>query len=159
MGANRGADREVTKLEREIHIEAEPARVYAKLMDPDCLGQWVTIQDKLLEAPEGDLEQGDELVQRCKVAGQRFKLRWKVDRADPPHKTVWTGKGPLGSKARVTYDLAANDGGTRFTYTNEYDLPGGIAGKIAGKAVMGASGSEADRTLKRLKKLIEKGPT
>jgi carbon monoxide dehydrogenase subunit G len=157
MGANGGADRTVSKLEREIHIDAEPAAVYAKLMDPGCLGQWVTIQDELLEAPSGDLKAGDELVQRCKVAGQKFKLSWHVDKADPPHKTVWSGTGPLGTKARVTYDLAANDGGTRFTYTNEYDLPGGIAGKLAGRAVVGASGSEADRTLERLKKLIEKG--
>jgi uncharacterized protein YndB with AHSA1/START domain len=147
----------VTKLEREIHIDAEPAAVYAKLMDPDCLGQWVTIQDELLEAPSGDLKQGDELVQRCKVAGQKFKLSWHVDEAKPPHKTVWTGRGPLGTKARVTYDLADNDGGTRFTYTNEYDLPGGIAGRIAGKAVVGASGGEADKTLERLKRLIERG--
>jgi carbon monoxide dehydrogenase subunit G len=147
----------VTKLERQIHIDAEPEAVYAKLMDPDCLGEWVTIQDKLLEAPDGDLEQGDELVQRMKVAGRRFKLRWKVKKADRPRKTVWEGRGPLGTKARVTYDLAANDGGTRFTYTNEYDLPGGPVGRIAGKAVVGASGSEADRTLDRLKKLIEKG--
>jgi uncharacterized protein YndB with AHSA1/START domain len=146
----------VTKLEREIHIDAAPEEVYSTLMDPDCLGDWVTIQDKLLEAPEGDLEQGDELVQRCKVAGQRFKLRWKVEKADRPRKTVWTGRGPLGSKARVTYDLAENDGGTRFKYTNEYDLPGGPVGRIAGKAVVGASGHEADRTLERLKKLIEK---
>jgi carbon monoxide dehydrogenase subunit G len=145
----------VTKLERQIHIDAEPEAVYAKLMDPDCLGEWVTIQDKLLEAPDGDLEQGDELVQRMKVAGRRFKLRWKVKKADRPRKTVWEGRGPLGTKARVTYDLAANDGGTLFTYTNEYDLPGGVAGRIAGKAVVGASGAEADRTLKRLKKLIE----
>jgi carbon monoxide dehydrogenase subunit G len=145
----------VTKLEREIHIDAEPADVYAKLMDPDCLGEWVTIQDELLEAPDGDLKKGDQLVQRCKVAGQKFKLSWHVDQADPPHKTVWTGRGPLGTKARVTYDLADNDGGTRFTYTNEYDLPGGIAGKLAGRAVVGASGGEADKTLERLKKLIE----
>jgi carbon monoxide dehydrogenase subunit G len=117
----------------------------------------VTIQDGIEEAPEGDLEKGSVLVQRCKVAGQKFKLRWKVEQADPPHKTVWNGEGPLGSKARVTYDLAENDGGTRFTYTNEYDLPGGVAGRIAGKAVVGASGAEADRTLERLKKLIEKG--
>jgi carbon monoxide dehydrogenase subunit G len=156
MGANGGADREVTKLEREIHIDAAPDAVYDTLMDPDCLGEWVTIQDELLEAPEGDLTKGDELVQRCKVAGQRFKLRWKVEQANRPYKTVWRGKGPLGSKARVTYDLAANDGGTRFTYTNEYDLPGGAAGRLAGRAVVGASGREADRTLARLKKLIEK---
>lgn len=147
----------MTKLEREIHIDAAPADVYAKLMDPDCLGQWVTIQDELLEAPSGDLKQGDDLVQRCKVAGRKFKLKWHVDKADPPNKTVWTGRGPFGSKARVTYHLAENDGGTRFTYTNEYDLPGGIAGRIAGKAVVGASGSEADKTLERLKRLIEKG--
>jgi uncharacterized protein YndB with AHSA1/START domain len=147
----------VTKLEREIHIDAEPEAVYAKLMDPDCLGEWVTIQDELVEAPDGDLQQGDELVQRMKVAGQKFKLSWKVKKADRPHKTVWEGRGPLGTKARVTYDLASNDGGTRFKYTNEYDLPGGPVGKLAGKAVVGASGSEADRTLGRLKKLIEKG--
>jgi carbon monoxide dehydrogenase subunit G len=145
----------VTKLEREIHIDATPEAVYDTLMDPDCLGDWVTIQDELLKAPEGDLKQGDELVQRCKVAGQRFKLRWKVEQAKPPYKTVWRGRGPLGTKARVTYDLAENDGGTRFTYTNEYKLPGGPVGKLAGSAIVGASGSEADRTLKRLKKLIE----
>src|SRR3954453_7176874 len=157
MGANRGAGRQMTKLEREIHIEADPEAVYAKLMDPDCLGQWVKIRDGVLEAPDGDLEKGDELVQRCKVAGRKFKLRWKVEQADPPHKTVWRGRGPLGSKARVTYGLAANNGGTDFTYTNEYDLPGGPVGRLAGRAVVGASGSEADRTLERLKKLIEKG--
>jgi carbon monoxide dehydrogenase subunit G len=147
----------VTKLEREIHIDAAPEAVYAKLMDPDCLGEWVTIQDELLEAPDGDLVQGSELVQRCKVAGQRFKLRWTVSKADKPRKTVWKGKGPFGSKAQVTYDLAENDGGTLFTYTNEYTLPGGPVGKLAGRAVVGASESEADKTLKRLKKLIESG--
>ena len=112
----------MTKLEREIHIDAAPEEVYAKLMDPDCLGDWVSIQEELLEAPDGDLEKGDKLVQRCRVAGRSFKLHWTVESADRPHKTVWKGKGPLGSKAKVTYDLAANDGGTDFTYTNEYDL-------------------------------------
>lgn len=147
----------MTKLEREIHIEADPEVVYDKLMDPDCLGDWVTIQDELLKAPDGDLHTGDELVQRCKVAGQRFKLSWKVEKADRPRRTIWNGRGPLGSKARVTYDLAANNGGTDFTYTNEFDLPGGPAGRLAGRAVVGASGPEADKTLRRLKDLIEKG--
>jgi carbon monoxide dehydrogenase subunit G len=147
----------VTKLERDIHIDAEPDVVYDKLMDPNCLGEWVTIQEELLEAPDGDLEKGDELVQRCKVAGQKFKLSWKVEKAERPRRTIWKGKGPLGSKARVTYDLAANNGGTDFTYTNEYDLPGGPVGRLAGRAVIGASEAEADKTLERLKRLIEKG--
>jgi carbon monoxide dehydrogenase subunit G len=147
----------MTKLEREIHIDADPEVVYDKLMDPDCLGDWVTIQDELVKAPDGDLVQGSELVQRMKVAGRRFKLSWKVEKADRPRRTIWNGRGPLGSKARVTYELAASNGGTDFTYTNEFDLPGGPAGRLAGRAVVGASGSEADKTLKRLKKLIERG--
>ncbi|MEA2471191.1 MAG: hypothetical protein QOE38_2190, partial [Thermoleophilaceae bacterium] len=28
----------MTKLERDIHIEASPEKVYSTLMDPDCLG-------------------------------------------------------------------------------------------------------------------------
>lgn len=147
----------MTKLEREIHIDAEPEVVYDKLMDPDCLGEWVTVQDALLEAPSGDLKQGDELVQRLKVAGQKFKLRWKVEQADRPRKTIWTGRGPFGANARVTYDLAANSGGTDFTYTNEYDLPGGPVGRLAGRTVARASGREADKTLKRLKDFVERG--
>ncbi len=146
----------MTKLEREIHIDAAPEEVYAKLMDPGCMGDWVSIHEEVLEAPDGDLEKGDKLVQRCRVAGQSFKLRWTVETADRPHRTVWKGKGPLGSKAKVTYDLAANGGGTDFTYTNEYSLPGGPVGRIAGRAVVGASGAEADKTLKALKELIEK---
>ena len=40
----------MTKLEREIHIDAPPEEVYDTLMDPDALGKWVTIQQSLEEA-------------------------------------------------------------------------------------------------------------
>jgi carbon monoxide dehydrogenase subunit G len=146
----------MAKLERTIEIDAAPEDVYDVLMDPQRLGDWVTIQDKLLEAPEAPLEVGDTLVQRMKVAGKRFKVSWCVDVANRPSKASWTGNGPVGSKARATYQLDSNgDGGTRFRYTNEYDVPGGPIGRVAGRALMPASASEADRTLKRLKQLIE----
>lgn len=146
----------MTKLEREIEIEAPRDTVYDVLTDPRCLGEWVTIQEELEEAPEGDLEEGDTLRQRMKVAGQRFRLSWTVVEADRPSRVVWEGKGPMGSKARAVYELHENsDGRTRFTYLNEYGLPGGPAGRLAGRAILKASGREADRTLDRLKKLVE----
>jgi uncharacterized protein YndB with AHSA1/START domain len=146
----------MTKLEREIDIAASPDRVYDVLADPDCLGEWVTIQEELEEAPNGDLKAGSRLRQRMRVAGQRFRLSWIVVEADRPSRIVWEGKGPMGSKAKAIYELSGDgDGGTKFSYMNEYGLPGGIAGRIAGRAVKAASGREADRTLKRLKKLVE----
>ena len=147
----------MTKLEREIEIAAPRERVYEILTDPDCLGEWVTIQEELEEAPEGrDLKAGDTLRQRMKVAGQRFRLSWTVVESDRPSRIVWEGHGPMGSEARAVYELAENgDGGTRFSYLNEYELPGGAVGRLAGRAVMKASGREADKTLERLKELVE----
>ena len=146
----------MTKLQREIDIAAPRERVYDVLADPTCLGEWVTIQEELEEAPSGDLEAGSKLRQRMKVAGQRFRLSWTVVQADRPSRIVWDGRGPMGTKAKAIYELAA-DGhdSTRFSYLNEYELPGGFAGRIAGRAVQAASGREADRTLRRLKALVE----
>ena len=148
----------MTKLEREITIDAPRDTVYDVLLDPDCLGEWVTIQEELEEAPEGrDLKPGDELRQRMKVAGQRFKLSWTVIESERPSRVVWEGSGPMGSKAKAVYELDEDgEGGTRFSYMNEYDLPGGFAGKLAGRAVMKASGGEADRSLERLKGICER---
>jgi len=145
----------MSKLEREIHIDASAEDVYDKLTDPDCLGEWVTVQDELEEGPSGNVEAGDTLVQRMKVAGQKFRIKWQVDEAERPSRVVWTGKGPMGSKARATYVISENGDGCTFSYVNEYDLPGGPAGKLAGRAILGTSGREADKSLERLKKLVE----
>ena len=147
----------MAKLERTIEIDASPEAVYDVLTDPKCLGEWVTIQDRLVEAPDPPLEEGDCIVQQMKVAHKKFKVSWDVEVADRPSKVQWSGNGPMGSVARATYVLSDNgNGGTQFSYTNEYDVPGGPVGKVAGRALVSASGGEADATLKRLKAFIEK---
>ncbi|GAC1321651.1 MAG: hypothetical protein NVSMB25_15650 [Thermoleophilaceae bacterium] len=145
----------MSELTREIEIDAPPERVYAKLTDPRCLAEWVTIQEALEDAPDGDLERGSRVVQRLKVAGQRFRVSWTVKEARRPTRVVWEGKGPLGSRARAVYEVTAREGGCTFSYLNEYNLPGGPAGALAGRAIKGVSTREADRSLKRLKKLVE----
>ena len=143
------------RLEREIEIAASPEQVWDKLLDPDCLGEWVTIQEKLEEAPDGDLEPGDRLVQRLKVAGKGFKVSWNVEEVERPTRVVWRGEGPMGSTAHAVYSLRPNGKGTHFTYMNDWGLPGGIAGRAMGAAIKGSAGKEADRSLEKLKKLLE----
>jgi carbon monoxide dehydrogenase subunit G len=147
----------MAKLERTIEIDASPEVVYDVLTDPKCLGEWVTIQEELVKAPDPPLEKGDCVVQRMKVVGKRFEVSWDVEVADRPNQVRWSGNGPMGSVARATYELEPNgNGGTRFSYTNEYDVPGGPVGKVAGRALVSASGGEADATLKRLKEFVER---
>lgn len=144
------------KVERDITIDAAPERVYKVLMDPRCLEDWVTIHAELKEAPSGELAKGSELTQCLKLAGRKFTVRWRVVEDDGPRRVVWEGRGPVGSKARAVYELEPDgNGGTRFTYENEYSLPGGALGKLGGRAVAPASRRESERSLAKLKKLLE----
>ena len=124
-------------------------------MDASRLGDWVTIHDHLEDAPNGRLKHGSKLTQWLKLAGRRFKVRWTVVENEPCQRVVWEGQGPVGSHARVVYSFAENGQGTRFSYMNHYDLPGGPVGRIAGHAVLRVTEKELDGSLQRLKSLVE----
>jgi carbon monoxide dehydrogenase subunit G len=144
------------RVERSTEIGAAPERVYEVVMDPARLEDWVSIHESLIESPGGGLKKGSELVQCLKLAGRKFNVHWKVVEDDHPKRVVWEGQGPVHSHAKVIYGLERNgDGGTRFSYVNEYDLPGGPLGKLAGRTVAGVARREADKSLQRLKKLLE----
>ncbi len=107
------------------------------------------------EAPEL-LAQGDTFKQRLKVGGPAFTVTWNVVECDPPERVHWEGEGPGGSTARVAYELEpANGEGTRFTYANTFELPGGALGRLAGRAVgERVAKREAERTLQKLRELL-----
>ena len=142
------------KVERSIDIAAPPAAVYDVVMDPHKLEDWVTVHAGLHDAPE-QLSEGSELGQSIKVAGQKFKVEWLVVKAEAPESVEWKGTGPMGTKARVAYELEDRGRSTRFHYTNEYDFPGGPLGKLGAKAFERTAGKEADKTLEKLKGLLE----
>jgi uncharacterized membrane protein len=61
----------------------------------------------------------------------------------------------VGSHAQVVYTFDKNGQGTRFSYMNKYDLPGGVVGRVAGHAVSRVTEKELDGSLRRLKSLVE----
>jgi acetyl-CoA C-acetyltransferase len=142
-------------VQRKVHIEAAPQTIYDVIMDAQRLADWVTIHQGLEDAPAGTLRKGSTLTQTLKLAGRSFKVRWKIIENDRAKRVVWEGDGPVRSRAKVIYDLTADGDGTHFSYTNEYHLPGGALGKMAGPAVRRVTGRELDRSLAALKKLVE----
>jgi carbon monoxide dehydrogenase subunit G len=143
------------KVERTIEIEAPAQEVYDIVMDPARLGDWVSIHDHLEDAPNGPLKRGSKLTQCLKLAGRRFKVRWTIVENDPCRRVVWEGRGPVGSHAKVVYEFDENGQETRFSYMNQYDLPGGVVGRVAGRAVARVTEKELDGSLRRLKSLVE----
>jgi carbon monoxide dehydrogenase subunit G len=145
------------KVERSVEVAAPPEHLYELVMDPRRLDEWVTIHHHLEGSPPARLERGSTLTQCLKLAGRRFKVRWTVVENDPQRRVVWEGKGPVASHARVEYGFAPNGDGTRFSYMNQFDLPGGPLGRLAGRTLKRVTVRELDGSLERLKKLVESG--
>ena len=143
------------RVEREIEIGAPPAAVYDLVMDPRRLADWVTIHVGIKSAPDGKLEEGSELTQCLKIAGRRFDVRWTVAEADRPASVVWEGRGPVRSRAKAVYGFTQSGNGTSFSYLNEFHTPGGPLAKVADRVLAGTAEREADRSLSRLKALLE----
>jgi uncharacterized protein YndB with AHSA1/START domain len=139
-----------------IQIDAPPEKVWETVMDPNRLGEWVTINRKVRTDADYPLEKGDEIDQTLSLRGVHFKVHWTVKEADAPKRAVWEGRGPARSKAVTVYEISRNGNGTRFDYHNEFRAPMGPLGSAASRVMMGGVPQrEANATLQRLKKLLE----
>jgi len=147
----------VAAVDESIEIAAPPSEVWAVIMDPQRFGDWVTAHRKVYDAPNGELSQGDSFRQKLRVVGPSFKVKWSIVEAEEPNLAVWEGKGPGGSAAHVRYELSENgNGGTRFDYHNNFELPGGPL-SIPAKGIAGPPATkQAKKTLQNLKALLEK---
>jgi uncharacterized membrane protein len=138
-------------------IDAPVKQVWDTVMNPDRLGDWVTIHRSVKEVSNKPLSQGSTMEQVLHMRGISFTVRWTLTRVDEPHYAEWEGRGPANSRALIRYALSGNDDGpTRFEYTNEFTPPGGRLGGVASRVIVGAASErEATKTLTQLKELVE----
>jgi uncharacterized protein YndB with AHSA1/START domain len=146
----------MTRVHSAIDIDAPPARVWEIVMDPRRLADWVTIHRRVGDVPSR-LKQGSTFEQTLNLRGAPLHVAWTVVDIDPPNRAVWEGQGPAHSRATIVYELRPHgESRTHFDYTNEFKPPGGPLGAVAGRVLMGGlSQREAQRSLQRLKQLIE----
>jgi uncharacterized protein YndB with AHSA1/START domain len=134
-----------------IEIDAPVTEVWAVVMDPRRLHEWVTIHRELVSAD------GDEMTQVLCLRGANFKVHWERVVNKPPHHAEWHGRGPARSHAETEYRLRDNGhGGTQFDYRNVFHAPLGPLGALASRALVGGlPAKEAHASLARLKALLE----
>ena len=139
-------------------INAPAERVWATVMDPSCLGDWVTIHRWVRDVSSNPLREGSTMKQCLHLRGVSFHVNWKVVDLHAPSHAEWEGQGPAHSQARIRYELRpAGDNATEFEYINEFTPPGGRVGSMASRMIVGGvSQREAERSLERLKSLVER---
>ena len=147
----------MTLVTASIEIDAPREEVYDLMLDPERLDEWVTIHRRVNRADGGAPREGYEMEQTLCLRGANFKVRWTLTEHERPERATWEGRGPAHSYARTSYRLLSLDGGvTRFEYENEFKPPGGFIGAAASRVLVGGVPQrEANRSLRRLKELIE----
>jgi uncharacterized membrane protein len=103
------------------------------------------------------MREGSTMKQCLHLRGVSFNVNWKLVDVSAPRHAEWEGQGPAHSIARIRYELRRDgDNATEFEYTNEFTPPGGRLGLVASRVIVGAASErEAERSLKRLKALVE----
>ncbi len=141
-----------------IEIAAPPSRVWEVAMDPQRLGEWVTIHRSLRDSDAGPPCEGFRMDQQIHLRGVNLDVHWKLVQCETGRLAVWEGRGPARSRARTEYRLsAAPASSTRFDYRNEFHAPLGPLGAIASRALVGGIPErEARRTLERLREILER---
>jgi uncharacterized protein YndB with AHSA1/START domain len=147
----------VTTVHAQIEIAAAPQVVWDTIMDPNRLGDWVTIHRSVKVKSADPTSEGARMDQVLHLRGVSFKVHWTLESVRVPREAEWHGKGPALSHALIRYRLTGNpDGTTTFDYTNEFNAPGGPLGNVASRVVVGhAPERETEQSLARLKSLIE----
>jgi uncharacterized protein YndB with AHSA1/START domain len=139
-------------------IDAPIERVWGTVMDPRRLEEWVTIHRSLKSSPSEPLRPGSEMEQVMHFRGLSFTVHWTLVDVHEPTHAEWEGRGPAYSRARIRYELSGDsDGATEFEYFNEFTPPGGRLGVVASRVIVGAASErEANRSLQKLKELLER---
>jgi carbon monoxide dehydrogenase subunit G len=147
----------MSRVTASVEIDAPPDAVWDVVMDPDRLGDWVTIHRRVSRVSDRPLREGSTLAQSLRLRGATFKVRWKVAELEGRRAARWEGRGPARSEAHIGYRLVSRDGGgTCFEYENEFKAPLGPLGAAASRALMGGLPQrEANASLQRLKSLLE----
>jgi carbon monoxide dehydrogenase subunit G len=139
-----------------IEIAVPPPRVWQTVMDPERLGDWVSIHRKLIHADDGPLRVGFQMDQQIHLRGVSIEVHWKLIECRDCELAVWEGRGPARSRAVTEYALREHDQGTLFDYRNEFHPPLGPIGALASRALVGGIPErEATRTLHRLRENLE----
>jgi uncharacterized membrane protein len=146
----------VAKVRETVEIDAPVEKVWAVVHeDFKNAGKWTSSLDHVDVLTDGPMEKGTKL--RYTITTGAGKQQLEVE-----HTTVTPGKtvagrfikGPI--KGTWKYAYAEKDGGTRLTYTMDYE-PNGFAAKLFFGIIERQVPTDLKRTLASLKKHVESG--
>ena len=108
---------------QSIHIPAPPEAVYDFVTNAARWHTWHPATHRVRDVPQRPLVLGETMVEEIHAGFRRFEATWQVTEHEPPRRWAIATRTPHGHST-VRYELQAEEGGTRFQRTCEFESRG-----------------------------------
>jgi ligand-binding SRPBCC domain-containing protein len=149
----------LTRFERSTVIQAPVEKVFAFATDLDNFMRTSPpeMEMKLLSRDEGPTRVGQKAKVKAKAGGQVWEAEIETMEYVKNKKHTVRQSGGALKKLTMTHLFEPADGGTRFTWITEYELPYSLLGKVVDVLKVRKDMEKGtDYSMAKIKELIEK---
>jgi uncharacterized protein YndB with AHSA1/START domain len=144
------------RVEKSIEIAAPPEKVWPFLAEPNKVLEWYIPLQKFEYTSEQRGGVGAPLYFEEKVAGQLMKLNCEVTEWVENEKLAFKMTSGKGMKSyEEIWTIKATPSGSKFTFTEQGELPYGTISKLIEPLAQCMSGATINKMLAKLKSLAE----
>lgn len=146
------------RVEKSIEIKAPPGKVW-EMLALDRLPEWEEGLEETVEytsevrTPEDKYRVGAFTRTNIKVAGT---IDFEITESLEKERLKYRMMGKRANNTVVTYVLEPSENGTKLSYVKTFELPWGALGMLLDKLGKGMLEKEAERSLEKLKNILEK---
>ena len=138
-----------------VVVGAPVERVYAAFTAWERQGEWIPMTK--VRVVEGDGGQGSVIEAVTALGPAVLRDEMRVDRVDPPYEVRVVHTGPLLRGPGVMRCTPLGGNRTQMVWHEWFQVPAGLAGKIAWPLLWPGSKASLNLALRRFARLVESG--
>ncbi len=140
------------KIEKTVHFDAAPEKVWGVVSDPSRFGDWLGMHKSWKGEVPAEFTKGSQVTAVVSLLNMPNTITWTVDEYEPPKSVRLSGTGMAGVQVAIALDVAPADSGTDMSITAEFE--GQMIVGAIGQAVEKAGNQELDESMGRLTELV-----
>lgn len=140
------------KIEKTVHFDATPAKVWDVVSDPSRFGEWLGMHKAWKGEVPAEFSKGAQVTAVVSLLNMPNAITWTVDEYQPPRLVRLSGTGLAGVQVAIALDVEPKDGGTDMSITADFE--GQMIVGAIGQAVEKAGIQELDESTARLADLV-----
>ncbi len=143
------------RIERSIEIAAPPEKVWSFLIEPEKIMQWFTLLKKFEYTSEQSSGVGTTFYYEERNGPMLMKLSYEVTEWVENERIAFSMTSGPAKKDDQVWAIEATPSGSRFTCTEDYEMPWGILGRMIVALVGWMIGKRIQEILDNLKRVVE----